>query len=858
MPSRKNKQSKKILSRDPQANLEAQKYGNPIASRQFILSELEAIGEPTTLQDLAFHFRLSNEDEIEALRRRLNAMSRDGQIISNRKGAYGLTNHMDLVKGTVQGTKDGVGYFIPDSGEQDMFLSLREMSRLFDGDKVLARFSGVNERGRKEATVVEILQRRHEEVVGRYFSDAGFGVLISNNKRIQHEILIPTSHTRGAQDGQFVVAKIREYPNRRRKAIAEIIEVLGDVATPGIEIDVALHSFDISHVWPSAVKKETARIADSVAEADIAGRHDLRQLPLVTIDGEDAKDFDDAVFAEQNGKNGWTLIVAIADVSHYVKLGSALDEEAQNRGTSVYFPGHVVPMLPEKLSNGLCSLKPNCDRLAMACKLQISKKGEVTNAVFMEAVIHSHARLTYTEAADMLQLPQSATEEKLQKKLRTKYSNVTSSLDCLNSVYCALKEARARRGAMDFDSTETRMVFGENKKIREIVPVERNDAHRLIEECMLAANVAAAELFQHCEWPALYRVHAGPNPDKLAGLREFLTEMGLHLGGGDTPTPTDYQKTLAQISDRPDRHMIQTVLIRSMMQAVYQPENTGHFGLGFEAYTHFTSPIRRYPDLLVHRAIRYLIGNHKSQRLLPANNQKSVSKQSIYPYSMGELIHFGEVCSANERRADAASYDVIDWLKCEYMQSHIGDEFDGAITAVTNFGLFVELDGIYIEGLVHITELSNDYYHFDPIRHSLEGERSRKVYRLGDAVRVQVARVDLEEKKIDLLMLDGSGRKLESRSNRIPKKPKGDKNRKKSEKSGKSKKEKKSKYSGKKSKVKLDKQGKKKGKKKAKKKRKNVRNVKNTKSSKPKSTAKNSKKQSKKKSSRKKTAKRRR
>ena len=754
MPSRKNKQSKSPTGRDPQAAREAENYGNPIASREYILAELENIGEPSTLQQLAFHFSLISEEDIEALRRRLNAMARDGQIISNRKGAFGLANHMDLIKGTVQGTKDGVGYFIPESGGEDMFLPLREMSRLFDGDKILARFSGFNARGKREATVVEILQRRYEEIVGRFYSDSGFGILVADNKRIQHEILIPKSHSNGAKDGQFVLARMREFPSRRRKAIAEVVEVLGDVATPGIEIDVALHSFDIPNTWPSAVKKETARFSDIISEKEIAYRHDLRKIPLVTIDGEDAKDFDDAVFAERNKTGGWTLVVAIADVSHYVQLDSALDQEAQNRGTSVYFPGHVVPMLPEKLSNGLCSLVPDTDRLAMACELQISKEGEVSSYSFMEVVMHSHARLTYNEAADMLQIPESAMDEKLRTKLRARYTNVIGSLDSLFEVYQALRSARARRGAMDFDSTETRMVFGADKKIREIVPVERNDAHRLIEECMLAANVAAAELFQSCEWPALYRVHEGPNPDRLEGLREFLSEMGLHLGGGDQPTPTDYQKTLSQIAARPDRHMLQTLLIKSMMQAVYQPKNTGHFGLGFAAYTHFTSPIRRYPDLLVHRAIRYLIRSKKSHHLLPHKGQKELSQSSIYPYSDADLDRLGESCSAQERRADAASYSVIDWLKCEYMQSHVGEEFSGTVTSVTSFGLFVELEGVYIEGLVHITELSNDYYHFDPIRHSLEGERSRKTYCLGDVIKVKVARVDIEEKKIDLQMLD--------------------------------------------------------------------------------------------------------
>lgn len=756
MPSRKKSQQKPPRNADPFASREAANYANPIASREHILAQLEEIGEPVNLDSLATKLNVVAEDQIEALRRRLIAMARDGQIISNRRGAYGLTAHMDLVKGTVQGTKDGVGYFIPDNKDPDMFLSLREMARLFDGDKVLARFSGIDSRGRREASVVEILERRFEEVVGRFYEEDGFGLLVPDNKRIQHEILIAPSKSGAAKDGQYVLAKILEYPSKRRKAIAEVVEVLGDVATPGIEIDIALHSFAIPNRWPTAVNKETARLPKIVGEKDLIGRHDLRDIPFVTIDGDDAKDFDDAVFARANGKQGWTLFVAIADVSHYVNVNSALNEEAQSRGTSVYFPGHVVPMLPEKISNGLCSLKPNCDRLAMVCELSISADGVTTDFQFYEGVIHSHARLTYTEVADMLQLPATDAQEKLQTKLRKRYRNVIAGVDELYSLYKSLHKARVNRGAMDFDSTETRMVFGEDRKIREIVPVERNDAHRLVEECMLSANVAAAELLQKSDLPALYRVHAGPNPDKLEGLREFLAEMGLHLGGGDDPRPTDYQKTIVQIGERPDRHMLQTMLIKSMMQAVYQPDNTGHFGLGFPAYTHFTSPIRRFPDLLVHRAIRYLIRNKRMKQLQGHQDQLPLPKNAIYPYSAGDLDNLGETCSVQERRADAASYSVMDWLKCEYMQNRVGDEYTGTITSVTSFGLFVELEGIYIEGLVHITELSNDYYHFDPIRHSLEGERSRQVYRLGDSVAVRVARVDLQEKKIDLQMLDAN------------------------------------------------------------------------------------------------------
>lgn len=754
MPSRRKKQPDSSRNSDPFASREADNYANPIVSREFILEQLEQLGQPVNLQEFAAHLEMQSEEQIEALRRRLNAMARDGQIIKNRKQSYGLTAHMDLLPGKVQGNKDGSGYFIPDNNSGDLFLPLREMSRLFDGDRVLARASGSQSRGRSEADVVEVLQRRHEEIVGRFYREAGFAIVVPDSKRIQHEILIPDKSTGGAVDGQYVIARILEYPNNRRKTVAEVTEVLGDVATPGIEIDIALHSFDLPHTWSKEIEKAIASIAPQVKKAETIARHDLRKVSLVTIDGEDAKDFDDAVFATQKPGGGWKLTVAIADVSHYVRPGSELDEEAVERGTSVYFPGHVVPMLPEALSNGLCSLKPQTDRLAMVCEMDVNASGEVVGFEFSEAVIHSHARLTYNEVADMLQAPQNANQEKQRERLRSKQSpEVLDNLDALYSLFKKLSEARVQRGAMDFDTPETRIVFGEDRKIREIVPVSRNEAHRLIEECMLCANVAAATLFEKLEFPVLYRVHQGPNPDRLEGLREFLFEMGLSLGGGDEPSPADYQEVLQQIADRPDRHVLQVLLIRSMMQAVYQPENIGHFGLGFDAYTHFTSPIRRYPDLLVHRAIRYLIRNRSSHHLKRHPQQQALAKDKIYPYAPASLVQLGERCSDSERRADAASYSVVDWLKCEYMHDRVGEEFSGAITSVTSFGLFVELEGIYIEGLVHITELSNDYYHYDSVRHRLEGERHGMSYGLGDVVQVRLARVDLEEKKIDLQML---------------------------------------------------------------------------------------------------------
>lgn len=745
------------LPSDPFASREAENYDNPIPSREFILEHLEEAGEPLGHGALCERLSLVSEEQVEALRRRLIAMSRDGQLISNRRGMYGLASSMELIKGRIQGNKDGFGFFIPEDGSEDLFLGAREMETLFDGDKVLARVSGVDNRGRKEGTIVEILQRRFTQIVGRYYHEQGFGVVVPDSKRIAQEILIPDQQAGSAKDGEFVVAEIVEYPTRRRKAIARIAEVLGDSSTPGLEIEVALRSHDIPHEWPTAVDKQTAGFVEEVLESDLAGRKDLRDVPFVTIDGEDAKDFDDAVYAHPHKRGSWTLYVAIADVSHYVQPKSALDAEAINRATSVYFPGFVVPMLPEKLSNGLCSLKPKVDRLTMVCEMEISPLGEMTAYKFYEAVIHSHGRLTYNEVADIVQPAETELQQRVQAKQKARYAELVPHLTSLYELYHALRETREADGAMDFDTTETRIVFGENRKIAEIVPVYRNDAHKLIEECMLRANVAAALLLESAELPALYRVHQGPNPDKLENLKEFLREMGLHMGGGLEPTPRDYQAVLKKIANRPDHHLLQTMLIRSMMQAVYQPDNLGHFGLGFEAYTHFTSPIRRYPDLLVHRGIRHLIRNSKHRFVERQADAPKLAKAKIYPYSIEDMERFGEHASTAERRADAAGYSVVDWLKCEYMQDKIGDEFVATVTSVTSFGLFVELNDIFVEGLVHITELSNDYYRFDPVRHCLEGERSRKIYRLGDSVEVRVVRVDLDEKKIDLQMLGANG-----------------------------------------------------------------------------------------------------
>ena len=744
------------IDMDPAAKREAEKYENPIPSRELILKLLAERGAPATRAQLQQEFGLHDEDGIEALRRRLRAMERDGQLIYTRRGAYAPVDKLDLISGRVQGHRDGFGFLVPDDGGEDLFLGPSQMRIAFDGDRVLGRVTGVDRRGRSEGAIVEVIERAHELLVGRYYEEGGIGFVAADNAKIKQEVLIAPGCSGGAKQGQYVEVKITQWPTMSRQAQGEVIEVVGDYMAPGVEIEVALRSYDIPSVWPQEVLDEAARLADHVSEKDKLKRVDLRHLPLVTIDGEDARDFDDAVYCEPRKASGWRLFsggwklyVAIADVSHYVPLGSALDAEAELRGTSVYFPSEVIPMLPEAISNGLCSLMPDVDRLAMVCEMTISKSGELTDFQFYEAVIHSHARLTYNKVSSMLEHPRSREG----KALSAEYAEVLPHLKHLYELYQALAKARQGRGAIDFETTETRMLFGEDRKITEILPTTRNDAHKIIEECMLCANVATARFLQELDIPGLYRVHDGPKPEKVERLRQFLGSMGLSLTRkkGD-PTPEDYAAVLAKVQDRPDAQLIQTVMLRSLSQAVYTPHNAGHFGLNYEGYTHFTSPIRRYPDLLVHRAIRSVIRSRRKTDLVQRSGAGVLPKAAIYPYDLAALEKLGEQCSQNERRADEATRDVVSWLKCEFMQDRVGENFDGLVTAVTGFGLFVELTDIYVEGLVHITALPADYYDFDQVHHRLVGERSGRIYRLGDSIRVQVARVDLDERKIDFEM----------------------------------------------------------------------------------------------------------
>jgi ribonuclease R len=716
----------KLRQSDPYANREAAKYDKPLPSRELILQVLSEEGVPLTASQLMGLLDIRNSER-EAFGKRLGAMERDGQIMQNRKGALCLTEKIHLVAGVIQGHPDGFGFLIPDDRQKcqdDIFLSSREMQQVMHGDRAMVRITEVDRKGRPEGKVVEVLERANKTIVGRVIRGQGVTIVAAEDKRISQDILIPYHLDMGAKVGQVVEVELTEQPSSHAYPMGRVVQILGNYADSGMEIEIALRKHKLPHVF----KPETIALAESypktVQAADYKERVDLRELSLVTIDGETARDFDDAVYAEPQGK-GWRLVVAIADVSFYVRSNDALDKEAYERGNSVYFPRRVIPMLPEALSNGLCSLNPDVERLCMVCDMQIDALGVIKQYKFYPSVMRSKARMTYTKVADMIENPQGETAQE--------HAWLMPHIEHLNTLFKLMLKQREKRGAIEFETSETVMIFNDQGKIDRIVPSSRNDAHRLIEECMLAANVCAADFLLEKEHAALYRIHEGPTPEKLEALRTFLGEVGFGIGGGEKPHAKDYGKVMQRIKGRPDEQLLQTVLLRSMQQAVYSPDNAGHFGLAYEAYTHFTSPIRRYPDLLVHRAIKAVL---KGERYEAQNWQQ-----------------LGVHCSMTERRADDATRDVTNWLKCFYMQDKVGETFDGTISGVTSFGLFVALDNIYAEGLIHVAELGNDYFQYDKARHEMLGERTGVRFRLGDRLTVKVARADLETSRIDFTLV---------------------------------------------------------------------------------------------------------
>ncbi len=721
------KKLSKVRKNDPFFTRESAAYTSPLPSREYVLQVVEDQGCPVSFARLCALLDIQPQEH-EAFQRRLAAMEREAQLMRNRKDAYIVPERASLIAGRVEGHADGYGFLVPDDGGEDLYLDAKQMTKVLHGDRALVRVTGLDRKGRREASIVEVLERANSRVVGRVLIEYGITLVVPENRRINQDILVVSDRrnekkTAKLKAGQVVVVEIVEQPSRHSQPIGRIVEVLGNYADPGMEIEIALRKHELPFEFSPAAVEETRFLPLRVKKSEWAGRRDLRDLPLVTIDGETARDFDDAVFAEKKGR-GWRLVVAIADVSHYVRPGMALDREAMARGNSVYFPRRVIPMLPEKLSNGLCSLNPEVERLAMVCDMEINASGEIKAYAFYPAVFCSQARLTYTQVWDWLSgaaLPQTEVHESLQVQIQALYA-----------LFQVLLKARHKRGAIDFETIETMMLFNAQGKIENIVPVQRNDAHRLIEECMLAANVCASDFLEQHKQPCLYRIHEGPTPEKLESLRTFLKEFGLALGGGDNPTAKDYAALLERIGSRPDAALLQTAMLRSLRQAMYSPDNVGHFGLSYEHYTHFTSPIRRYPDLLVHRAIKAVLEGER--------------------YTPGDWEEIGLHCSMTERRADEATRDVDNWLKCYYMQDRVGEEFAGTISAVVPFGIFVALDSVYVEGLVHVSELGEDYFLYDNAKHAMLGERTGRRYRLGDRLKVKLVRADLESGRIDFVL----------------------------------------------------------------------------------------------------------
>ncbi|WP_343854545.1 ribonuclease R [Rhodanobacter soli] len=716
--------------RDPHADREAQRYARPIPSREAILGLLEQRGELLTEARIAEALEIHDETDLEALRKRLAAMVRDGQLLLGRRGGYAPTQKLDLIAGVVLANAEGYGFLRPDEGGDDLYLSPQQMRAVMHGDRVLASVVGIDRRGRRQGAIAEVLQRRSPRLVGRVVIDDGVTLVTPDDRRLNQDVMIKPGRELGARSGQIVVAEITDPPTSQRGPIGEIRAVLGERLQPSLVVEMAIASHDLPHEWPAEVLRDAAQVESVVTAAEHEGRIDIRQLPLVTIDGADARDFDDAVYAEPKRGGGWRLIVAIADVSHYVQVGNALDREAYERSTSTYFPGFVVPMLPETLSNGICSLMPKVDRMCMVCDMLIDAEGSVTKSKFYDAVMLSHARLTYDKVWQAVGLNDA--------DARHEVADVLPQLENLHALYKAMAQQRKRRGAIDFETPEVKFRLDQTGGVESMGATERNDAHKLIEECMIAANVQAALFLEKKKISALFRAHEPPPAEKYEDLQQFLREFKLRMPPVDEVTPGDFSEILRMVHDRPERELIQNVLLRSQSMAAYQPDNRGHFGLSLQAYAHFTSPIRRYPDLLVHRAIRFALTGRKP---------------TDYTYTPAEMAAMAVHCSQRERRAEEAERDVDERFKCAWMEKHIGSEFDGLVTGVTSFGLFVELDESKVSGLVHISQLVNDYYHFDAIRKLLKGERTGAQFRLGDHVRIQVLRASLEDRKIDFRLV---------------------------------------------------------------------------------------------------------
>jgi ribonuclease R len=710
---------------DPRFREESTRYANPIPSREYLLARLASAKKPLGFDALASLLAMADTGQRDALAKRLGAMARDGELLVNRANEYCLLERLPVVVGTASGHRDGFGFLVPDDGGDDLFLPYREMRMLFHGDRAAARLNGRDERGRPEGAIVEVLERRTTQVAGRFALEGGVGFVTPDNRRISQRVVVPREAAGPARHGDLAVVEITEQPGRNRDPVGRVLRVLPEQGGAGAAIELAIASHGLSHEFPPEAIAEARGYGEAVPASARAGREDLRGMALVTIDGEDARDFDDAVFAEPTAA-GFRVVVAIADVSHYVRPGTALDAEARRRATSVYFPSRVLPMLPEALSNHLCSLMPEVDRLCMVCDMHVTRAGTISKSRFYAAVMRSAARLTYTRVAAHL--------DGRDPLGRGRDARLAPTIDCLHAAYLALRKQREKRGALDFEAPEVKVLVDPAGNPADIRAYPRNDAHRLIEECMIAANVEAAGFLKKRKLPALFRIHGKPDEDRIEELKRFLSMRGVHLDIGGDLKPARLAKALAGIAGRPDAAVLENAIIRSLPQALYQPLNIGHFGLALAEYAHFTSPIRRYPDLLVHRGIRHALGGGTA-----AN----------FAHSVREMETLGTECSLRERRADEAARSVVAWLKCEYMRPRIGQEFEAVVTGVTDFGLFVQLKEMQVDGLVHVTALPADYFHFHERDRALVGERTRLRFSIGDELRVRLVRVDSSERKID-------------------------------------------------------------------------------------------------------------
>jgi ribonuclease R len=726
----KNKQRSATKRLSPKQSSDAPHISKSEQLSARICDALRDAGLPLTFDALAERMQSVGSAAVGRLNQTLDQMVQAGEILQNRRAEYCLRERLPLIVGKVSAHRDGHGMVLPDDRSAPVFLPHRQMLEVIHGDRVAVRISGKDHKGRPEGSIVKVLERGTEQIVGRLYDEEGICFLVPDNPRIGHRVLIPRDRMNGAESGQVVLVKLVEQPSRTAQPLGHVTRVLGEHLAPGMETDIAIHSHGLPFEFPPEAIVEAEAFGESVAAAAKRNREDIRELSLVTIDGEDARDFDDAVYCEPI-RGGWKLIVAIADVGHYVTRDSALDREAQHRGTSVYFPNRVLPMLPEALSNGLCSLNPLVDRLCLACEMRVNEEGKVTRARFFEGVMRSHARFTYTKVAAYLANPHATHESEVLA--------LGPMLKELHELFRALHRARLRRGALDFDAPELKVKFDANGRIAALVETTRNDAHRLIEECMIAANVQAAKFLKKHRIPTLYRVHGRPEEDRLEQLRQFLQGFGISLPTDRELEPKDLAEVLQKASGLEESHLIETVVVRSMPQAVYQPDNIGHFGLALTEYAHFTSPIRRYPDLMVHRGIRHVVQGGDAES---------------FGWSQAMIAALGQQCSFTERRADDATRDAMSWLKCEYMRDKLGEEFDSVVTGVVDFGLFVRVKGMQIDGLVHVSGLGADYFTRDRSGFRMVAGRSGRVFKLGDHLRVRLINVIIDERKIDFELVN--------------------------------------------------------------------------------------------------------